>query len=128
MAKKKNKGKGGDQTRAIMVLFDGLTHGGKIYREGDIETKPTPHLIELAENRTRYYHRDKKKKITCCKFVPMPTAGSNGDGKKLELEDIEKLTDFDIIRALVKEHGFSRKAAASFTRERLEDYLYRLQA
>lgn len=129
MAKKKTeKEKVSKPKRAVQVMYDGLTHAGKIYREGEIETKPTAHLIELAEKRVQYFHRDKKKKITCCRFVPMPSA-DNGDNKvALELEDIEEMSDLDIIKSLVYDHGFSRKAAASFSRERLEDYLYRLQA
>jgi len=126
MAKKDSNKVAEKPKRAVQILYDGLTHAAKIYREGDIEKDPTPHLIELAENRTKYYHREKKRHIICCKFVPMPT-GDNGGKTKLELEDIEKMSDFEIIKKLVYDHGFSRKAASSFPRERLEDYLYKLQ-
>ncbi len=112
------------EEKAVEILFDGLTHNGKLYRKGEIEPKPTPHLIECAKNKTTYWHSDEKKNIRLCRFTSKSVPEDN---ERITLEALEKLSDFELIRILVKEHGLSRKKVCDFSREKLEDYVLRLQ-
>lgn len=110
--------------RPVEILFNGLTHAGKIYRAGDIEKNPTPHLIECAEKKVRYFHRDEGRKIRICRYT---TKTGTSEDKLITIDDLDNMSELDLVRVLVKKFGFSRTKVSSFPRERMEDYILRLQ-
>jgi len=113
--------------QAVRILFDQLSHKGKQYNAGQIEKNPSDHLIELARNGTRYWHRELKQKIRVAEFVEI-----DADIKKLTdgeytLEMLQRLSDNQLTRVLVKRFGFSRKKACEFPRNTMVNYILNLQ-
>jgi hypothetical protein len=70
-------------TKAVRILFPGLTHGGKMYNIGDIEPNPDNYLLEAAHEKTKQLHRDSGKYKRLCKFVSLGAEVSDFD----EFED-----------------------------------------
>lgn len=112
--------------KAVQILLGGLTHEGKIYQADEIETNPSQQLIELAKSHAEYYIRDLRKKVRVCRFVPY-FKDKVSDAKGIDFEEIEKMKDHELARILINDYGFSRKKLATFSRSRLESYLYRLR-
>jgi hypothetical protein len=55
--------------RSVMILFPGLTHSGRQYDYGDIETNPDDFLLSAASRKDKMFHRDSNKDVRICKFA-----------------------------------------------------------
>lgn len=71
-------------SRSVRILFPSLTHNGKIYDYGEVESEPTPWLVEAAKKKLKMFHRDSNKEVRVAKFV------ESDDEASLDPEETEE--------------------------------------